>query len=236
MPRIKAIAIDDEYLALDLIADYASQTPDLDLVQTFSSAASAIESIRQSPPDLLFLDIQMPGLSGLNLLRTLRRPPATIFTTAYAQHAVEAFDLDAVDYLLKPFSFERFLQAIAKAKDHLSNREQKFTATDQSADFLVAKVDGKLVRIPFAEILYIEGLKEYVRIHTPKGRFVTLERMKNLEELLPEKDFLRIHKSYLIAKGQARSLEGNMLEVAGQQLPISRAKREAIIQLLFSIG
>ena len=229
MPHLTAIAIDDEYLALDLIEDYIRQTPDLELVQTYPSAAAALEPIRQRPPDLLFLDIQMPGLSGLNLLRTLRRPPATIFTTAYAQHAVDAFDLNAVDYLLKPFSFERFLQAVGKARDLLQQ-------TVAEPEVLVAKVDGKLVRIPFTDILYIEGLKEYVRIHTPSGRYVTLERMKNLEDFLPTQAFLRIHKSYIIARAQARSLEGNLLEIAGTQLPISRSKRDEIIRQLFSIG
>lgn len=234
MKPIRTIAIDDEYLALELLTDYCRQAPDVELVATFSSAAAALEIIRQEPPQLLLLDVQMPGLSGLNLLRTLRSPPVTVFTTAYDHHAVEAFDLDAVDYLLKPFSFERFLRAVAKVRERLAVRST--TMDSEEPAFIIARVDGRLVRISCAEILYIEGLKEYVRIHTDQGRYVTLERLKNLEALLPRRDFLRIHKSYLIARRAVRALEGHQLEVAGKLLPISRGKREEIVRELFPNG
>lgn len=234
MKPIRTIAIDDEYLALELLADYCEQTPDVELVATFSSAAAALETMRQDPPQLLLLDVQMPGLSGLNLLRTLHSPPVTVFTTAYDHHAVAAFDLDAVDYLLKPFSFERFLRAVGKVRERLAANSPG--ASSEASGFIIARVDGRLVRIKHEEILYVEGLKEYIRIHTDAGRYVTLERLKNLEALLPQRDFLRIHKSYLIARRAVRALEGHQLEVAGRLLPISRSKREEIVRELFPNG
>ena len=237
--KIRVLLVDDEYLALNLLENFVQKIPDLEIIDRLKSPLKELEIMNKQKIDLLFLDIQMPSLSGMNLLKTLRYPPVTIFTTAYKDYAIEAFDLNAVDYLLKPFSFERFVQAVNKAKEQLQLRHyseikpSKLEIEEKEKSFFSVKVDGKVVKIRFEDIQYIEGLKEYVRIVCSNGRFVTLESLKNLEELLPSPHFLRVHKSYIIAKEKVVALEGNMLEINGQKIPVSRSKRDEIIQLIF---
>ncbi|MCB0642962.1 MAG: response regulator transcription factor, partial [Phaeodactylibacter sp.] len=174
-------------------------------------------------------------------LKSLHRPPVTIFTTAYSEYATEAFDLNAVDYLLKPFSFERFLQAVNKAKDQLELRKPTvppvapiLVQKETSALFFTAKVDGKIQKIYYKEILFIEGMKEYVRVHCTSGRYVILERLRNLEEQLPA-EFIWVHKSYIVAKHQVQSLEGNLLQLGSHKIPLSRSRREEVLQAIFDI-
>ncbi len=235
MATIKTLLVDDEYLALNLLEEFTGQVPDLEIVEKVKSPMRALEILHQTPIDLLFLDIQMPTLSGNNLLKTLKNPPLTIFTTAYSDYAIEAFELHAVDYLLKPFSFERFLQAVNKAKEQLQFRasEPDIVLPTTSKDFFSIKVDGKIVKVHFDDILYIEGLKEYVRIVCRDARLVTLESLKNLEDLLPANNFVRVHKSYIVAKSKVQSLDGNMLEIGKQKVPISRSKRDEIVEWIF---
>jgi two-component system, LytTR family, response regulator LytT len=222
--------------------------PDLALVGKCKSPIQALDVLQNDTIDILFLDIQMPVLSGTNLLKTLQRPPATIFTTAYSEHAVEAFDLNAVDYLLKPFSFERFLQAVNKAKDFLNKKEApQYSAhfegqkseneAENAKEYMVAKVDGRIEKIFFNEIHYVEGLKEYVKIVCTARHYVVLESMKNLEEfILPTNDFLRVHKSYIVAKNRVKTLEGNQLDIGGKiKIPISRERKEEIVKAIFGI-
>lgn len=227
MPAIRTLLVDDEYLALNLLEEYVRAIPGLELAGRVKSAIAALEVLEKEPVDLLFLDIQMPGLSGVNFLKTLKNPPVAVFTTAYSEYAVQAFDLNAVDYLVKPFSFERFVQAVNKAREHI--RRDPFPLEG----FLSAKVDGRLVKIFYEDILYVEGLKEYVRFVCQSGRYVTLESLKNLEELLPANRFLRVHKSFIVALNQVRSIEGNMLEIQTHRIPISRERREEIIRVVF---
>ncbi|MCB0567863.1 MAG: response regulator transcription factor [Phaeodactylibacter sp.] len=238
MNTIKTLLVDDEYLALNLLEEFIKKVPELEAVGKVKSPIKALEILNQQAVDLMFLDIQMPTLSGNSLLRTLKSPPLTIFTTAYSDYAVEAFGLNAVDYLLKPFSFERFLQAVNKAKEQLnySNRvveSAELVLPRQSRDFFSIKVDGKVVKVHFEDILFIEGLKEYVRFVCRDARHVTLESLKNLEELLPADNFLRVHKSYIVARNKVQSLNGNMLEIGAFKIPISRSKREEIVQAIF---
>ncbi len=231
--KIKTLLVDDEFLALQLLEKFAEKAPELEIIDKVKSPMQALEILNREPVDLLFLDIQMPGLSGNNLLRTLRRPPATIFTTAYSEYATEAFDLDAVDYLLKPFAFERFLKAVNKAKDFLQDRQ--VDSNPVSANFMTAKVDGKIVKVYYRDILFIEGLKEYVRIVCQKNRYVTLESLHNLEHTLPRDDFLRVHKSYIVALPKVEALLGNMLEIGPHKIPISRSKREEVVRVIFRV-
>ena len=236
MTTIKTLLVDDEFLALNLLENFIGNLPDLQIVGKVKSPMQALDILQKEEVDLLFLDIQMPTLSGNQLLRTLPRPPATIFTTAYAEFAPEAFDLNAVDYLLKPFSFERFLQAVNKAREQLrSRRIAPGDAAPAEADFFSVKVDGKVQRIRFDEILFIEGLKEYVRIHTEAGRFVTLESLQHLEQVLPEEKFMRVHKSYIVAVDRVRALNGNLLELGTQQVPLSRRRREEVVTRIFRV-
>lgn len=232
---IRTLLVDDEYLALNLLETYIQQVPDLELIGKEKLPMKALECLQQGQVDLLFLDIQMPVLSGNNLLKTLQNPPLVVFTTAYAEYAIEAYDLNVVDYLLKPFPFERFLQAVQKAKQLLNTRVAGNSSENHSGpDFLSLKVDGKLVKVFLEDILYIEGLKEYVRfVCSGNRKYVTLESLRNLEEQLPAQRFSRVHKSYIVAKTKVSALDGNMLEIGTVKIPISRGKRDEVVAEIF---
>lgn len=235
---MRTLLVDDEYLALNLLEQFILKVPDLEIIGKVKSPIDAMGILNEKQVDLLFLDIQMPVLSGNNLLKTLAKPPVTIFTTAYSDYAIEAFNLNAVDYLLKPFAFERFLQAVNKAKEQFNLQLAdkggvEVVVPEKSKDFFAVKVDGKLKKIHFADILFIEGLKEYVRIVCQQERHVTLESLKNLEDILPANDFIRVHKSYIVAKRMVQALNGNMLEMQGHKIPISRSKRDEVVQAIF---
>jgi DNA-binding LytR/AlgR family response regulator len=238
MKKITALLIDDEYLALKLLEDYLSKLPEIEIVDKVKSPLKAIEILNSRHIDLIFLDIQMPTISGTNLLKTLKHKPVTIFTTAYSEHAAQAFDLDAVDYLLKPFSFERFLQAVNKAKEQISvaNMQVNSPVTvemEVEKNFISVKSEGKFVKIDFDDILFIEGLKEYVKIVCKKGYFITLESLRNLEAKLPESRFIRVHKSYIASIQKIKALSGNMLEIENYEVPVSREKKEEITRIVF---
>lgn len=194
-----------------------------------------MEALQLHAIDLLYLDIQMPTINGNLLLKTLPYRPVTIFTTAYSEYAAEAFELGAVDYLVKPFSFDRFLQATQKAINAIQSKVNVSQITETATDspFLSIRADGKLYRIPHGEILFIEGLKEYVKVVTEQKTFITLETFKNLEVLLPAHQFLRVHKSFMVAKDKVRSLDGNMLEIGKAQIPISRERKDELVKLIF---
>ncbi len=235
MATIKTLLVDDEYLALNLLEEFSKKVPELEVVGKVKFPMKALDVLNKTPIDLLFLDIQMPTLSGNNLLKTLKNPPLVIFTTAYSEYALEAFELNAVDYLLKPFSFERFLQAVNKAKEqhYLRVQDQMPILPTTTKGYFSIKVDGKIVKVNFDDILYIEGLKEYVRLVCKEARLVTLESLKNLEEILPEENFVRVHKSFIVAKNKVQSLEGNLLEVGEHKIPISRSKKEEVVEWIF---
>lgn len=230
---IKIMLVDDEYLALNLLETFVAKVPQLEVMAKTKSPIEAVDILQRESIDLLFLDIQMPTLSGNNLLKTLKHPPLTIFTTAYDHYALEAFELDVVDYLLKPFAFDRFLQAVNKAKQRLLPKEPPPHAPSNAPNFLAIKEQGKIIKIYFDDILYVEGLKEYVRFVCKEGRYVTLESLKNLESILPNDRFIRVHKSFIVATQQVQSVEGNQLFIAEQVIPISRGKREEVVQLIF---
>ncbi len=236
MNKIKTLLVDDEFLALNLLEGFVAQMPMLELVGKAKSPVQAIELIQQHSVELLFLDIQMPTLNGNQLLKTMNNAPVTIFTTAYSEYAVEAFELGAVDYLLKPFSFDRFFQATTKALSVINQRPSSVSVDGlkKANEFLSVKADGKIYRIPLDTILYIEGFKEYVKIITPQKTYVTLETFKNLELLLPAPAFLRVHKSFMVAKDKVHALNGGMLEIGKTEIPISREKKEELIKIIFN--
>ncbi len=229
MSNIRCLLVDDEHLALALLEKYISQIPDLEVVGLCKSPIRAVELLQQEAVDLLFLDIQMPFLNGINLLRSISNKPVTIFTTAYTQHAHEAYDLDAVDYLLKPFPFERFCHAVQKAREALRLRR----APAGPEGMLIVRSERRLVKIPYDEIRYVEGWKEYVKIHTAEGKVVTLESLNHLEEILPLEHFLRVHKSYIVARAYVTQLEGSDLIVGKARIPVSRARRNQVVDILF---
>jgi len=223
MQKIKVLLVDDEFLALQLLENFVKEVPELELVAKTKSPIEAQHILSRDRIDLLFLDIQMPTLSGVNLLKNLKNPPLTIFTTAYSDYAL-------IDYLLKPFSFERFLQAVDKAKTQLSKSIPKSASTNKKEGllFLSVKADGKI-----DDILFIEGLKEYVKIVYATENIVTFERLKNLEAILPADQFLRVHKSYIINTAKVTVMEGNLLSIGTHSIPISRGKKEMVVKRVF---
>ncbi len=231
---IKAIIVDDEPLALDVLETYIEQMPGIELVARCENAFEANTALQTQDVDLMFLDIQMPQMTGLEFLKSLEKSPSVIFTTAYSEYAVEGFDLNIVDYLLKPISLERFMKAVNKASEKLVTTNDQ--ASSDGEEFFFVKADKKLVKINFNEILYIEGLKDYVIIKKDVGRVITLQTMKSLEAKLPSSRFMRIHRSYIINLNQIKAIVGNMVEVIekGQtkHIPIGKNYREGLLEVI----
>ena len=198
---MNVVIVDDEPLAIDVLETYIEQVPDLNIIAKCTNALEANEIIRKGDADLLFLDIQMPQITGIDFLKSLSNPPMVIFTTAYSNYALEGFELNALDYLLKPISMDRFIKAVNKAKEQydLMNRDAGSASGDampaEGDDFFFVKADKKLVKVRYSDILYIEGLKDYVIIRLKEGRVITLQTMKSLEAKLPSTLFKRIHRS-----------------------------------------
>jgi len=238
---INVIIVDDEPLAQDVLETYIEKIPELHLVQKCNNAFEANEALKSHSIDLMFLDIQMPQLTGIDFLKTLNKPPLVIFTTAYSNYAIEGFELNALDYLLKPISMERFLKAVNKAMDQLDlqHRDKAPAAPAETGDrteFIFVKADKKLVKVNFEEILYIEGLKDYVIIRTDKGRIITLQTMKSLEDKLPVSQFKRIHRSYIVNISKINAIVGNMVEVieknVAKHLPVGKNYRDELLEIV----
>lgn len=234
---IKAIIVDDEPLALDVLETYIEQMPEIELIKRCENAFEANEVLKTDDVDLMFLDIQMPQLTGIDFLKSLKNPPAVIFTTAYPDYAVEGFELDAVDYLLKPISLDRFMKAVNKVSDKLTSQKQDSKADEaEGSDYFFVKADKKLVKVDFDDIIYVEGLKDYVILRQEAGRVITLQTMKSLEARLPSADFKRVHRSYIVNINKIRAVVGNMLEVIekGQtkHLPIGKNYREDLLAII----
>lgn len=242
MQTLRCLIVDDEKLAQELLRTYVHKMPNLELVNTASTALEAMQILQAEQVDLLFLDIQMPDLTGLEFLRSLRHPPATILTTAYSEYAVESYELQVIGYLLKPIEFERFFQAVHKAANQLQNNIQ--TVDKQpikvkeliKKDYFFVKADSKIVKVNINEILYIEALQKYVRIHTQQERIVTLLSLSKILEELPSNQFIRIHRSYIINLEQIENVEGNMVKIMNQKLPISKGQRDTFMEHLRANG
>lgn len=236
---INVIIVDDEPLAQDVLETYVEQFPNLKLIQKCNNAMEANAALKAHDIDLMFLDIQMPQLTGIDFLKSLKTPPKVIFTTAYPNYALEGFELDAVDYLLKPISMERFMKAVNKAVDQINlerKGEEVTMAEAEEQDFIFVKADKKLVKVKYDDIIYIEGLKDYVIIRMDEQRVITLQTMKSLESKLPASRFKRIHRSYIIALDRINAVVGNMVEVMekGQEkhLPIGKNYREELLAIV----
>ncbi len=229
---ITCIAVDDEPLAIDLMETYISQVPGLELMGTFTDAISAWGYIQKNPVDLIFLDIQMPDITGTQLARSLdKRQPMIIFTTAYSKFAVEGFNLNAVDYLLKPFDFNRFLEAVSRAKEYKSFQENSKNQTEETALFI--KADYKNVKVNTKDILYIEGFDDYIKIHLETGKsLVTLTSLKSILEKLPENDFIRIHRSYIVSKNKIERIYNQLVKVGDKDIPIGKSYVDAVKNLI----
>jgi len=230
MSKIKCIIIEDEPLATKVLVDYISQVPFLQLQATFKDAILAADYLRHNHTDLMFLDIHLPKLKGMAFLKTLIHPPSVIVTTAYHQYAVEGFNLNVTDYLLKPFDFERFLIAVTKVKTVETEKQNSAEIRDVK-DYLFLNVQKKKVKILFSEILFIESQKEYIRIVTTKKEYVSKMSTHEIEEMLPAQLFRRIHRSFIVSLSKIESYTADTVEVNGVSIPVGRGYRDGIENL-----
>ncbi|WKN42747.1 LytR/AlgR family response regulator transcription factor [Tunicatimonas pelagia] len=234
---IRCVAVDDEPLALNLVQSYIEKVPFLTLVEACESAYEAMDLLSDHPIDLILLDINMPDLSGIQFVKTLSHPPAVIFTTAYEQYALEGYELNVVDYLLKPFSFERFLKAVNKVKpDQFTTSTAKASSnqtplpapqTDSASDYMLVRVEHNIVKVSLNDILYIEGYKDYVKVYTTTEKpLLTIKSMKDVEGMLSGKGFIRVHRSYIVALNKIDSLRNNRIMVHEKNIPVGETYRE----------
>ncbi|MGQ0739923.1 MAG: LytR/AlgR family response regulator transcription factor [Bacteroidota bacterium] len=226
--KISCIIIDDEPIARKGLKEYIADTEFLQLTGEYDSPLKATDMISSGAVQLLFLDIQMPRITGLDFFKTLQHPPPVIFTTAYPQYALEGFEVNALDYLVKPFSFDRFLKAALKAKEFYEVRETNL-AEAKISDFFFIKADNRLVKILFDEVLFVEALQNYVTIHTPSKKYMTYLTFKAVEDYLPADKFLKVHKSYIVAASKIDSIEGNDIRIGLQHIPISRTQKDEVM-------
>lgn len=241
---LKCIAVDDEPLALDIIADYVAKVPFLELVKRTESAIEAMQLVQEGNIDLVFLDIQMPELTGIQFLKIAGNKASYILTTAYSQYALESYDLNVSDYLLKPIAFDRFYKAVEKVRNQRQKQEVAVAApspepivapsTSQIQDFIFVKTEHKIQKIELDDICYIEGLKDYISIFTKNERIITLQNMKKMEETLPKENFIRVHKSYIIAVDKIESIERSRISIAGKTIPVGDTYREAFFKMIDS--
>ena len=232
---IRCIAIDDEALALDLLEDNISKIPFLELAGRFTNAFDALRLMQEDPVDLLFLDIQMPDINGIQFLKSLPQKPAVIFTTAFSKYALEGFELDVIDYLLKPYSFERFLKAVNKAHEYLELQEKAKAGMKNNtfgSHYLFVRADYKLVKVDIQEILYIDGLKDYVKIYCGDKPLLTQMSMKAIEERLPPHDFIRVHRSFIVAFDKIDFIHKSFISVKGREIPLSDHYKDSFISLV----
>lgn len=245
MNPIRTLVVDDEKIARTILENYISKLSNLELVAQCKNPIEALNVLQMEKIDLIFLDIQMPELTGIEFLKTLTSRPLIVFTTAYPEYALEGYNLEVLDYLVKPFRFNRFVQAVNKAAKHLNlihhshnAPAQPLSSTDlqspaMDTDFLLVKSEHKVFRLKYEDILYIEGMREYVAFHLANQKILSLQTLKNLEISLPSYLFLRIHKSYIIAIRQVVSMEGNLLNLGKVKLPIGVSYREIVTDVLF---
>jgi DNA-binding LytR/AlgR family response regulator len=247
--KLKCVLVDDEPLALAVLHEYISNMPALEIVQECSNAMEAFEALHKNEVDILFLDINMPVISGLSFLKSLKNPPAVILTTAYTEYAVEGYELDVVDYLVKPISQERFAKAISKVLQRNATVVQTSTLispeiassakpTEPIKDYFFVKASGKLVKINFAEIKYVEGMKDYLKIYTTAQTIVTHQTMKAMEEMLPSSMFMRVHKSYIISLAAIKSIDTTsiFLDMDRVEIPLGSTYKDALMQVVNKIS
>ncbi|HRG79947.1 MAG TPA: LytTR family DNA-binding domain-containing protein, partial [Cyclobacteriaceae bacterium] len=226
--KLNCVIIEDEPLARNLITEYVKKVPSLNLLNAFSNPLEALEALRTLSVDILFLDVQMPEITGISLLKVLKKRPLVVLTTAYSEYALEGYELDVADYLLKPITFERFLKSVDKIMLRLEADPKPVVMASEtvaSPAFVFVKDGTKLVKVRLDEILYVEGLKDYVTIHTTSQKITTLQRMKALEEQLPADKFIRIHNSYIVALDAIDVIQKNEVSIGSVSLPIGDTYR-----------
>ena len=227
---INCIIVDDEPLARQLLAGYIGQLPYLNCTAVCQSAVEAFAVLHQQKVDVIFLDIEMPGITGINFLRSLKTAPKVIFTTAYPNYAVDAFEIEAVDYLLKPITFERFVKAVQKLSANGGELSGKSSVEPNTHIFL--KVDRRLVKVDFIDVIYIEAYGDYLKVHTPERTYITYMTLGKIEQILPSSTFIRIHRSTIINKSFIKFIEGNFVCVNDINLPIGLTYRDSLLENL----
>lgn len=224
--------MDDEPLAIEILESYVGKIEQLKHEGSFRNAVSAFTFLQEHPVDVIFLDIQMPKLSGIDFLKSLKNPPKVIFTTAYREYAIEGFELEVVDYLLKPIPFERFLKAVAKVLHHPAVAGASLPGKPETDDFIYFRVDKKMVKTKIADILYIESIKDYVKVRTPEKDIVTQQKISYLEESLPKNQFLRIHRSFIVNRERIDAYSATDVEIGKFHVPIGRNYKNDVIRVL----
>jgi DNA-binding LytR/AlgR family response regulator len=231
---IRCLAVDDESLALDLLEDNISKVPFLKLVKRCKNAFEAMQVLQEEKIDLIFLDIQMPGITGIQFLQSLRSNPMIIFITAYDKYALDGFELSVLDYLVKPVPFDRFLKACNKALEQYNLRSQPIQPEEAGSDYIFVNSEYNLVKVVIADITHVEGLKDYVKIHTASAPKPVITRlsMKSIEEKLPSSKFVRVHKSFIISLGKITSIRKNRVRLGEAEVPISEHYRDNLFRLI----
>lgn len=228
------LIVDDEQLARQLLKEYVSKVPMLELKGMCKNPLEAMEVLKQEEIDILFLDIQMPELTGIEFVKTMQNKPAIIFTTAYSEYALDGYQLDVVDYLVKPFPFDRFVKAVNKATNFIELQRKAQLGQVGTDEFVLLHADHKIYKIFLNDINYIEGLKEYVSYFTNEKRIIVLQSLKSIEESLPPDKFIRIHRSYIVPINKIKSLDGNQVQIGDKLIPIGRSYKEEVLRRVFN--
>ena len=230
---ITAVAIDDEPLALVVLQEYISKTPTLELKRSYTDAFAALDFLKQKEVDLMFLDIRMPQITGLQLLKSLPKPPLVIFTTAYSNYAVDGFNMDAIDFLLKPFEYERFLKAVNKAAEYLNYKEKPWV---ESTEFIFVKSEYQILKINLDDIKLIEGMDDYVKIFTKEKMILTNMPMKDILRKLPSSRFARVHRSFIVPLNRIESVRNKRIKIDEKMIPVGDSYAENFYKLLGEKG
>lgn len=229
---ISCIAIDDEPLALSKLNDFISRISELKLIRTFDNAIEAIGWLKENPVDLIFLDIQMEQLTGIQFLEATGSKTGVIITTAYDNYAIKGFELNVTDYLLKPYSFQRFTQAVNKVMENFTQKKNNQSPSGETGSFIFVKTEYRLERIDIDSILFIEGMKDYLRIVCTNKKIMTLQSFSKFEESLPDKKFCRVHKSFIVALEKIESVERAVIKIGEQRIPVSNTYRENFFNMI----
>jgi two-component system, LytTR family, response regulator len=231
---IRCLIVDDEPPAREIIRRYIEQVSSLQLAGECANAIQAFTFLQQQPVDLLFLDIRMPQLNGNDFLKTLKNPPKVIFTTAHSEYAVEGYELDAVDYLLKPVPFDRFLKAVNKAYQLTAAKHDIPAATEETRNdsFVYFRADRKMVKVMLDDILYIESMKDYIKIITKTGTIITKQSISSVEAMLPEKKFIRTHRSFIVSLDKIKSFTSELIDIAATEVPVGKLYRNTVMKVL----
>jgi len=229
------VIIDDEPMARQGLKDYINQIEMINCIGDYSNPLDALPLIKSGKVDIMFIDIEMPSINGLDFVASLEHKPMVVFTTAYADYALKGFELDAADYLLKPITLDRFLKTIDKVVNRLNQKAAGKPNKDGSSNYLIIKTDKKYVKLNYDDVLFIEGLKDYVKIHTAKERFLALVNLKNIEMQLPADIFIRVHRSFIVSINKIKEVDGNMINMHdGQQIAIGKEYKDAFFEKMIN--